>query len=55
MNKFATGIIIGSLLGMVGVEYTRHNSSAKRKIIKNGKKAINKAGNMMEDMSSDIW
>jgi len=55
MNKFATGIILGSLLGMVGVEYTMHNSSAKRKIVKKGKKAINKAENMMEDMSGDIW
>lgn len=55
MNRFTTGIILGSVLGMVGVQYTMHNPSAKRKIMKNSKKAINKAGNIMEDVSSDIW
>ncbi|MDD3570087.1 MAG: hypothetical protein PHY44_03175 [Lachnospiraceae bacterium] len=55
MNKFARGILIGSVLGMVGLEFTMHNSTAKRKLMKNGKKAINKAENMMEDLSGDIW
>lgn len=55
MNKFARGILIGSVLGMVGLEFSMHNSTAKRKIMKKGRKAINKAENMMEDMSGDIW
>lgn len=55
MNKFARGLLIGSALGMVGLEFTMHNSTAKRKIMKKGRKAINKAENMMEDMSGDIW
>lgn len=55
MNKFVTGIILGSALGLVGVQYTMQNSSTKRKIMKKGKRAIHKAENMMEDMSGDIW
>ena len=55
MNKFARGMLLGSVIGMVGLEFTMHNSNAKRKLMKKGKKAINKAENMMEDMSGDIW
>lgn len=56
MNKFTTGMILGGLMAVAGAEYVMMNSSAKKKMMKKGKKVLNKAEDMIEDMSgSDIW
>ena len=55
VNRIATGIIIGGILGAIGAEYASINSSAKRKVIRQGKKVMSKAEDVLEDLSKDMW
>lgn len=56
MNKLTTGLVIGSLMGVAGAGYLRMNNSARKKVVRKGKKIMNKAENMIDDMSSaDMW
>lgn len=55
MNRLATGLIIGGILGVAGVGYMSTSNSTKRKMMKKGKKAVNKAEHVLDDMSSDMW
>jgi len=53
MNKFAAGIIAGGVLSMVGVVCLLNDGKMKRKMIKTGHKAVDKAEeliNEVEDM-----
>ena len=55
MKRIATGLIIGGILGAIGAEYVSMNNSTKRKVIRQGKKVINKAEDVLDDLSKDIW
>ena len=55
MNKIATSLIIGSVIGIAGAGYMSSSNSTKRKMMKKGKKVVNKAGQALEDMSNDMW
>lgn len=51
MNKFATGLVAGGIMTALGVTYALNDKKTKRKMIKTGKKAASKAGNMIDDIS----
>ncbi|MCI8342245.1 MAG: hypothetical protein HFE62_03405 [Firmicutes bacterium] len=55
MRKFTTGVVLGGIMALAGAEYMMMNKSAKNKIVKKGKKVLNKAENVIDDISSDIW
>ena len=56
MSKLTTGLVIGGLMGVAGAGYLSMNNSAKRKVVRKGKKIMNKAEDMMDDISTaDVW
>lgn len=50
MNRFTTGMMIGSLIGAASVMMADTNKRERKKMLKNGKKVIKRAGNMMDDI-----
>ena len=56
MKKVTTGVVLGGLMALAGTEYMLMNKSAKRKMVRKGKKVLNKAENMIDDISNgDVW
>lgn len=55
MNKIATGLVVGGLLGMAGAGYMASTNTTKKKIMRKGKKVMNKAEHALDDISSDMW
>jgi hypothetical protein len=55
MKKFMAGMLAGTALLIAGAEYMDMNKSTKRKIMKKGKAIANKAEDMIEDMSGDMF
>ena len=54
MNKFATGLIAGGILGAAGAAVALADRRQKRYVIKGGKKALKRAGHLMENVT-DIF
>ncbi len=48
MTKFATGLIAGGIIGAVGLTYALSDKKSRQKLIKNGRKMINKADDFMD-------
>jgi len=54
LNKFATGLIAGGILGAAGAAVALADRRQKRYVIKGGKKALKRAGHLMENVT-DIF
>lgn len=50
MNRFTTGMMIGGIIGVGSVMMTQMDNRTKRKMRKNGRKMMNKAGFLVDDV-----
>ena len=50
MNRFTTGMIVGSIVGAVGVMMKDTDKKSRRKMLKSSKKAMRKASAIMDDI-----
>ena len=51
MNRFATGLIAGSIATAVGIGFMIFDKDTKAKITAKGRKAVRKAENAMDDFA----
>ena len=49
--KFAAGLIAGGLLGAAGIAVAMSDRRQRRYVIKGGKKAIKRAGHLVENVT----
>lgn len=54
MNKFTTGILIGSAAAVAGISYLVQDQRTCRRVMKKGKKAAVKAEEIIDDMMDDL-
>lgn len=47
MGKFTSGLIAGGALGAIGLAIAMSDKRTRRKMLKDGRKAINKANNFI--------
>ena len=50
MTKFTTGLIAGGIIGAIGLTCAMSDRKTRQKLIHNGKKMINKAEDIMEQI-----
>lgn len=50
MQKFAKGMILGGLVGAAGLTYAMSDRKTRKRIMRDGKKMLNKAEDMAERM-----
>lgn len=55
MNKFVSGVFLGSAVAMAGYTLMCMSEYDKRKAVRKGKRIINKAENAIDDFAHDIW
>jgi len=51
MNKFATGLIAGGILGAAGIAVAMSDKRQRRHVIRGGKKAFKRAGHLVENVT----
>ncbi len=51
MTKFTTGLLAGSILGMVGISLAMSDQKTRKRIAKDGRKFARKANDVMGNMS----
>jgi len=49
--KFTTGLIAGGILGAAGIAVAMSDKRQRRHMIKGGKKAIKRAGHLMDNVT----
>lgn len=54
MNKFSTGLIIGSMVGAAGLVAVLSDKKSRRKLENSGSKLLNKTSDMINDISNSI-
>lgn len=54
MNKFTTGMLVGSAAAIMGVGYLMQDKKTYRKMMKKGKKMAVKAEEVMDDMIDNM-
>ena len=55
MNKFVSGLVMGSAIAAAGYTFICMNNSDRRRIVKKGKKIIDKAEDAIDDLTHDMW
>ena len=51
MNKFTSGLIAGGILGAAGLAVAMSDKRNRRYMMREGRKAIRKAGHMVENVT----
>lgn len=54
MNKFTTGVLIGSAMAMAGIGYMMQDKKAYQKVAKKGKKMVIKAEEAIDDIMDNM-
>lgn len=54
MGRFSTGLMAGSILGAIGVGMIMNDTMTRRKMIKNGKKFMYKAEDVLDAMADSV-
>ena len=54
MNKFTTGVLLGSVAALAGVGYLMQDKKSYHKLVKKGKRMAVKAEEVMDDMIDDL-
>lgn len=54
MNKFATGMLLGSAAALMGVGYLMQDQKRYRKMVKKGKRMAVKAEEVIDDLMDDL-
>ncbi len=55
MNKFISGLVMGSAIAAAGYTFAVMSSSDRRRVVKKGKKMIDKAEEAIDDLTHDMW
>jgi len=55
MNRFVSGIVMGSAMAMAGYCLLNMNETDKKKMARTGRKMINKAEDVIDDITDSIW
>ena len=50
MNRFMTGLVTGSVLAAVGVSFLMTDNRQRKRVIKDGRRAMRKAGDFIGDI-----
>ena len=51
MNKFATGLLVGGMVGAVGLTYALRDRKTRRKMSKEGRKIIDRANDVIDNIT----
>lgn len=51
MNRFTTGLIAGSVLGAAGMVMMANDKKGRRRMMRDGRKFVSKASNVVEDIA----
>ena len=52
--RFATGLLLGGVLGMVGAGFAMQDKAVRRKMLREGKQMVEKAGDLVEDATEKL-
>jgi len=52
MNKFTTGLITGSILGVCGIAFAMSDKRSRQKLARDGRKIAKKAGDMANTVNN---
>ena len=55
MNKFMSGVVMGSSIAAAGYTLMCMSNSDRKKVVRKGKKLVNKAEDVIDDLTQDIW
>lgn len=50
MSRFTTGVLAGSMLAVMGIGYMMKDQKACKKMVRQGKKFVSRAEDMVDDM-----
>ena len=51
MNKLATGLIAGTVIGAIGLSYAMQDKKTRRRVMRDGRRAMNKASDVMDNIT----
>jgi len=51
MHRFATGLLAGSIIGAVGLTIAMGDRRTRKRIVREGKRAMHKAGDVIDDIA----
>jgi hypothetical protein len=54
MNKFSTGLIVGSMIGAAGLVAILSDKKSRHKLENSGSKLLNKTTDMINDVTNSI-
>ncbi len=54
INKFTTGLIAGSILGAAGLAVMGNDKKTRRRIMKDGRKIMAKANDLVQDITDIV-
>jgi hypothetical protein len=54
MKKFTTGLIAGSVIGVVGLTYAMSDKKTRRRMMRDGRRMMHKTNGMIDNIS-DIF
>ena len=55
MNKFVSGLVMGSAIAAAGYTLMCMNGSDRRTVVRKGKKIIHTAEDVIDDFTQDMW
>jgi hypothetical protein len=51
MRRFTTGLIAGSVIGMVGLTYAMSDKKTRRRMMKDGRRAMHKTNGLIDNIT----
>jgi len=51
MDRFTTGLIAGGIIGAVGLTIAMSDRRTRKRIVREGKRVANRAGDMLDDVT----
>ncbi len=55
MNKFMSGLVMGSAIAAAGYTLMCMSNSDRKRVMRKGKKLMNKAEDVIDDFTQDMW
>ncbi|NLM13422.1 MAG: hypothetical protein GX209_06715 [Epulopiscium sp.] len=50
LNKFTAGMVLGGVAGVMGFKMMTTNKRGRRKMMKNGRRMLEKAGDLLDEL-----
>jgi len=54
MDRFTTGLIAGGVIGAVGLSIAMSDHRTRKRLMREGKRAVHRAGDMLDDMTRKL-